>query len=596
MINGLFQSKSNYNAKLKFIIGSLLFFVSLQTKLLIMFLPENALFHPIQTGGSVNLPEQFTYPFFYQPHPLCIKAADEVKAYLKSQLDFDHNFGFDETKTNLKIGKMFGVMLIQDQKNNLGYIAAFSGKLGGTNYLKGFVPPIYDTLNKAGFYKQGEAQTNILNARIEAIEASAELQKAKNHLEQTQGDCVEAIESFKRQSKIEKFHRKQQRLEVGEELSESEQAELFDKLKQQSIETNLKLKYLKRDCEQRIGTAQIQLAQLQEPLDTLKHQRKLLSAHLQKQIHKQYRFLNAKGETKDLLDIFKAIDLGQPPAAVGECAAPKLFQYAFENGLKPIAMAEFWWGTSPKSEVRRHGQFYPSCRGKCEPILGHMMQGLNVEPNPMEQVPTLKEALEIVYEDEHLLLINKPHEFLSVPGKTIKDSVLTRMQKYLPNATGPLLLHRLDMSTSGLLLVAKNERTHKNLQKQFIKRIIKKRYVALLEGELESKEGTIDLPLRVDLNNRPRQLVCYEHGKPAKTNFEVVEIKNNTTRIHFDPITGRTHQLRVHAAHHLGLNMPIVGDDLYGNVASRLHLHAETLSFEHPFTREWVSFTCEAPF
>jgi tRNA pseudouridine32 synthase/23S rRNA pseudouridine746 synthase len=224
------------------------------------------------------------------------------------------------------------------------------------------------------------------------------------------------------------------------------------------------------------------------------------------------------------------------------------------------------------------------------------MKGLNVEPNPMAQVPVFKGELEIIYEDNDLLLVNKPHEFLSIPGKTIKDSVLTRMQSYLPNATGPLLLHRLDMSTSGLLLVAKNEWTHKHLQRQFIKRRVKKRYVAVLNGALEKSEGLVDLPLRVDLNNRPRQLVCYDHGKPARTKFEVVEIKDNKTRIHFYPISGRTHQLRVHAAHYLGLNMPIVGDDLYGNPSNRLYLHAEMLSFEHPVKREWVSFLCEAPF
>jgi len=246
-----------------------------------------------------------------------------------------------------------------------------------------------------------------------------------------------------------------------------------------------------------------------------------------------------------------------PPAGSGECAAPKLFQYAYEHDFKPIAMAEFWWGASPKSEVRKHKQFYPSCRSKCEPILGHMMQGLDVEDNPIQTVATYKAALEIVYEDDYLLLVNKPPEFLSVPGKHIQESVLTRMKRYLPKAKGPLLVHRLDMSTSGLLLVAKNEKTHKNLQKQFIARTIKKRYVALLDGEILTKTGVIDLPLRVDLDNRPQQLVCYTHGKPAKTNYEVVDIVAGKTRIHFYPVSGRTHQLRVHAAHVDGLNMPI---------------------------------------
>jgi tRNA pseudouridine32 synthase/23S rRNA pseudouridine746 synthase len=225
-----------------------------------------------------------------------------------------------------------------------------------------------------------------------------------------------------------------------------------------------------------------------------------------------------------------------------------------------------------------------------------MMQGLNVEDNPIQHIVEHKAPLEIVYEDAYLLLVNKPHEFLSVPGKHIQESVLTRMRRYLPKAKGPLLVHRLDMSTSGLLLVAKNEKTHKNLQKQFMERTITKRYVALLDGTIKTSNGFVDLPLRVDLDNRPQQLVCYKHGKPAKTKYEVVGIENNKTRIHFYPITGRTHQLRVHAAHVNGLNTPIVGDDLYGTKGERLHLHAEMLSLTHPVTQEVLEVVCDAPF
>ena len=261
--------------------------------------------------------------------------------------------------------------------------------------------------------------------------------------------------------------------------------------------------------------------------------RKAKSAALQKEIHQQYQFLNYTGESEGLISIFNSTQLDQPPAGTGECVAPKLFQFAYENNLKPIAMAEFWWGASPKSEVRRHKQFYPSCRGKCEPILGHMMKGLKVAPNPMEQPSNTGTQLKIVHEDDYLLLVDKPHEFLSVPGKLIKDSVLTRIQEYIPDARGPLLVHRLDMSTSGLLLVAKNEKTHKNLQKQFIDRTIKKRYVALLNGKLKKDKGIIELPLRVDLNNRPRQLVCETHGKPAKTKYEVLSVEEDKTRIYF---------------------------------------------------------------
>jgi tRNA pseudouridine32 synthase/23S rRNA pseudouridine746 synthase len=561
-----------------------------------MFKTDHSLFHLIKPKASIVIPKLFTYPFYYQPDSLCIEAAEDIKAYLRSQTDFEHNFGLNDTKQGLKTGKMFGVMIVETADGQLGYIKAFSGKLAESNYLQGFVPPIYDTLNKDGFYKRGEAYLNVLNAKIEILETNPQLESAELNLKHVQIESAKTLENFKVKAKTEKQKRKELRVEAESEISTSENEAFFENLRQQSISTNLKLKYLKLDCEKFITTAKKQLTEFREPIEAFKLERKALSARLQKQIHKHYSFLNAKGETKDLIDIFKTTDLGQPPAAAGECAAPKLFQYAFQNNLKPIAMAEFWWGTSPNSEVRRHGQFYPSCRGRCEPILSHMMQGLDVEPNPIEKAGVFKGDIEIIYEDDYLLILNKPHEFLSVPGKTIKDSVLMRMQNYLPNATGPLLLHRLDMSTSGLLLVAKNERTHKNLQKQFISRTIKKRYVAILEGVLDSNEGIINLPLRVDLNNRPRQLVCYEHGKSAITKYEVVEVKDNKTRIHFYPISGRTHQLRVHAAHHKGLNRPIVGDDLYGTVKNRLHLHAETLSFEHPVKREWVSFSCEAPF
>lgn len=557
---------------------------------------DNSCFHAIKHNAEVAVPKHFTFPFYYTPNPLCIAAADEVKAYLRTQNDFEHNFGLDETKKGLKIGKMFGVMIVETTEKQLGYIMAFSGKLAESNHLKKFVPPIYDTLNTDGFYKQSEAYLNHLNSEIDTLEKNPQLAKAEFNLKQTKLESVQKLENFKQNAKSEKQKRKQLRVEAEAKFSNAENAVYFENLNQLSIQSNLNLKYLKVNCEANMEAAQSVLSKLLQPIEALKLERKTLSARLQKQIHKQYRFLNAEGQTKDLLEIFESTDLGQPPAAAGECAAPKLFQYAFKNELKPIAMAEFWWGISPNAEVRRHGQFYPSCRSRCEPILGHMMQGLNVEPNPIETAGTFSGNIDIIYEDDFLLVLNKPHEFLSVPGKTIKDSVLTRMQDYLPHATGPLLLHRLDMSTSGLLLVAKNERTHKNLQKQFIERKIKKRYIALLDGILEIKKGVIELPLRVDLNNRPRQLVCDVFGKSAITKYEVVKIENNKTRIHFYPISGRTHQLRVHAAHHKGLNLPIVGDDLYGMPLNRLHLHAETLSFEHPVKRKWVSFSCETPF
>jgi tRNA pseudouridine32 synthase/23S rRNA pseudouridine746 synthase len=317
---------------------------------------------------------------------------------------------------------------------------------------------------------------------------------------------------------------------------------------------------------------------------------------LQNEIFDQFYFVNRAREKRSVGDIFKDTLEGRPIAGAGECAAPKLFQYAFLNRLEPIALAEFWWGQSPKTEVRIHGHYYPACRGKCEPILGHMLQGMLMEENPLQQNPAEGKELSIVWEDEHLVVVNKPPEFLSAPGKRIKDSVLTRLRERYPEATGPIIVHRLDMSTSGLLLAAKSLEIYIDLQSQFIRREVKKRYVAVLEGNLESDEGFVDLPLRVDLDDRPRQLVCYEHGKPAQTRWEVVERSKGNTRVHFYPITGRTHQLRVHAAHSLGLNHPIVGDDLYGRRSNRLHLHAERIEFRHPLSGEWLVMEVGAEF
>ena len=303
------------------------------------------------------------------------------------------------------------------------------------------------------------------------------------------------------------------------------------------------------------------------------------------------RILDAAGLEKDVREIFNDWKIEIPPSGAGDCAAPKLLQFAYQHKLKPIALAEFWWGASPSSKVRRHGYYYPACRSKCEPILGHMLQGLEVAPNPMLINPAIGKEIKVVYEDEFIAVINKPPGFLSVPGKNIKDSVDARMNARYPKATGPLIVHRLDMSTSGIMLIAKTKDVHQNLQEKFVKRQVKKTYVALLDGIVKGEKGSVDLPLRVDLDNRPFQLVCHEHGKHALTNWEVIERRSKLTLIRFFPITGRTHQLRVHAAHQLGLNTPIVGDDLYGKKGDRLCLHAETIKFEHPNSGEVVSFS-----
>ncbi|MFW5446977.1 MAG: RluA family pseudouridine synthase, partial [Methylophagaceae bacterium] len=309
-----------------------------------------------------------------------------------------------------------------------------------------------------------------------------------------------------------------------------------------------------------------------------------------------YQFLNKHGVEKSLRELFRDTAQQTPPAGAGECAAPKLLQYAFTHNLKPLALAEFWWGASPKSEIRQHLNFYAACLGKCQPILTHMLKGMQIDENPLLTNPAEGQKIEIIYQDDVMAVINKPAEFLSVPGKNIEDSVYLRMKQYFPSAKGPLIVHRLDMSTSGLMVIALSKEAHKTIQKQFINRTVNKRYVALLDGLLADEEGTVDLPLRVDLDDRPRQLVCYDYGKPAETHWKLIEQKKGKSKIYFYPKTGRTHQLRVHSAHIKGLNMPIVGDDLYGKKANRLHLHAESLEFTHPITKEVMTFQVDAEF
>lgn len=554
---------------------------------------KKTIFQPFKTNISgISLPEKFTFPFYYEPHELSIIAANELQSYLESQTDFDHNFGLIDNQEGLVIGKMFGVLVCENQEGELGYLWAFSGKLAGVNQLSYFVPTIFDMLHEDGFFRKEEEVLNAINRQIEVLENSAELQTKKIQLEKTKTKALTDIQNQKNKIKRLKVERDEKRKTLSN-LSIAEMEQLKLELSEESKKESILLKKMTKYWNFQIENAQKEVNLLLDEINQLKEERRIKSGTLQQKLFAEYSFLNQFGERKSIGEIFN----NNPPAGAGECAAPKLLHYAFENQLKPIAMAEFWWGQSPKSEIRKHKQFYPACKSKCEPILLlHMLKDLEMEDNPFQENPAEGKNIEIVYEDEVLLVINKPAEFLSVPGKIISDSVYQRVKELYPNATGPLIVHRLDMSTSGLMLIAKDEATYVKLQSQFIKRTIKKRYVALLDGILEADEGFIDLPLRVDLDDRPRQLVCYEHGKPAQTKWEKIEVRNNQTLVYFYPITGRTHQLRMHASHELGLKTPIVGDDLYGQKANRLHLHAESLTFEHPISKKKLTITSKPEF
>jgi tRNA pseudouridine32 synthase/23S rRNA pseudouridine746 synthase len=546
--------------------------------------------------SNIPLPEKFTFPFYYEPHPLCIEAAQQLQEYLKSQEDFDHNFGLKEGQEGLVIGKMFGVLVVKTKEGDLAFLAGFSGKLANSNHHKRFVPPVFDILKKGGFFRKGEEELNAMNRRIEELEALPEYIHLVEKLRLERENAEQALDAERQMMKAAKKERKRKREAARQTMTPERFEILCEEFKDESLGQRYVYKKNLRDWTERIEKLEKELATFQDEIDHLKATRKKKSSALQQKLFQQYAFLNYEGKEKSLGEIFELSVPSTPPSGAGECAAPKLLQYAYLHDLEPIAMAEFWWGQSPSSEVRKHKHFYPACRGKCEPILGHMLQGLETDENPLEKSPVLENDLEILYEDDHMLILNKPAEFLSVPGKQITDSVYTRMKNKYPYATGPLVVHRLDMSTSGLMVISKSKEANKELQHQFIKRKVQKRYVALLDGLVQEDEGFIDLPLRVDLDDRPRQLVCYEYGKSARTRWKVVERKDGKTRIHFFPITGRTHQLRVHAAHPKGLNVPIVGDDLYGTKANRLHLHAAWLQLSHPATGELMEWEVEAEF
>lgn len=549
-----------------------------------------------QDISGISIPEKFTFPFFYEPHELALIAAQELQEFLEQPQDWKHNFWNEKTGAGEAAGKMFGVLVVQNKRGELGYLSAFSGQIDGTMDIAPFVPAAYvENFDKSYCGGQFKEFTKLSN-EVTTLQQTPEYTEALNELQKLQKTAEQLLENQRKKHKKQSKELKAQLKESSKTLDEQE----LKKLKTQQHQQHLNQKFLYREFELYLTQKQKPYQEIvnryEQEMEMLTKQRRQQSLALQDWIFKQYDLLNARGERKNVLDIFNELNLGAPPASTGDCAAPKLLQYAFAKALQPIALAEFWWGKSSKSQIRKHKQFYPACRSKCEPILGHMLQGLDVENNPLLINPAVGKTMEVIYEDDAIIIVNKPEEFLSVPGKTIKDSVYSRLIELYPEATGPLLVHRLDMSTSGILVATKNLEHYHFIQEQFVNRTISKRYVALLNGILENDKGMIELPLRVDLDNRPTQLVCYDYGKAARTKYQVIERREQETLVHFYPITGRTHQLRVHAAHASGLNAPIVGDDLYGTATNRLHLHAEYIKFVHPVTGKAVSFKVPAPF
>ena len=542
-------------------------------------------------------------PLDYEPHPLCIQACREVQEMLARREDWQEE---------IARGKMFGVLIVENVKTDAdkpkwGYLAAYSGQIGGRSDWEDFVPAVFDYLQPDGYFKTHEAEISHINLSISHLEKDERMKEARTLIRKLQEERKRTIAAYQEKMKEAKAKRDSRR-EAGN-LSEAEEAEMI----RESQFMKAELRRLKKSLSEKTAL-ETEFEDYQENILRLKQLRKQLSDALQQWLFSQFRMLNQEGESKDLLEIFRDEALKEypqaaiatsriaalkmvPPAGSGECCEPKLLQYAYQHGYKPLQMAMFWWGESPKEEIRHHLQFYPACNGKCKPILHWMLPTSTFEPAAVN--PSIYNKVETLYEDREIAVIHKPEGLLSVPGKdTAQPSVYALMRRKYPEATGPLIVHRLDMATSGVLLIAKTEFAYHRLQKAFLNHQIQKKYVAIISGKDISEKGIISLPLLPDYLNRPRQIVNHEQGKEAITEYEILErIDGSHLRIALYPKTGRTHQLRVHCAHQEGLNAPILGDPLYGNEkAARLHLHAEEITFEHPLTGKKITIKRKADF
>ena len=540
---------------------------------------------------ALSLPERFTFPYYYTPHPLCELAMQQLQ---QSLLDCGLN--------EISQGNLYAVLLVQNPTTQeLGYLSAFSGLqldpalVSQLNNIH-FVPPAFDS-------KQFQSQNSANLARqlqladdIKKLQQSHNLDALLAELEGLKIESAQSIKAFQLAMTANKAQRNELREQANQEkaLGNLESAaNLLKQLGNQSSQEKRDLKALRIEWKQKIAERQSHVDLIENELKNRKQDHQAVSEQLETQRLSHYRFINQAKQSKNLLELLDGKDALE---GSGDCCLPKLLNFAFEHGLKPLALSEFWWGLPTTDIIRQHANLYPVCQSKSFEILEHQLSGIELEDNPLIVNPAVGKSFDIVYEDDEIVVVNKPEEFLSVPGKFIEDSVYTRIKARYPDATGPLIIHRLDMSTSGLLILALTAESNKHIQKQFIDRTVEKRYTALLDGKITGESGDISLPLRGDITDRPRQLVCHEHGRNAETHWQAVSTNNGKTKVHLYPKTGRTHQLRIHCAHPQGLGVPIRGDDLYGYKRERLHLHAGYLKLIHPTTGEWMEFEVPSEF
>lgn len=534
-----------------------------------------------------DVPEAFPSPFDeLGPPALARRAAEALQAQLRAGLLGSTALDGPDG------GKMFGVLVVQEPGGRVGYLRSFSGMLGGRWEVENFVPPLFDREARARVELPGEAAVKALLARAAAFEGSAELLAMRSSSAAMQARQLDERDALRATHAT----RRQRRAEQRQGLAPAERDALHA-LDQESRGDKAERRRLEAVQDVEAQALSPVRARLERRVRALERLRQQVCRGLMRRIQETYVVANVRGERRPLRALFAP---KEPPSGAGDCAAPKLLAFAAAHALRPLALAEFWWGAPPASGGRVAGAFYGACREKCGPLLPFMLEGLSVAPPRLFAPPDLvAEPLPVVFEDAWLVVVDKPCGLLSVPGRdaSVRDSVLARLRARYPAATGPLLVHRLDLDTSGLLVAALDARTHAALQRQFARREVRKRYEAWVDGRVAAERGIVALPMRVDLHDRPRQVHDPVHGKAALTEWEVLERVGVRTRLALFPRTGRTHQLRVHAAHPLGLGAAIVGDRLYGHPdGGRLLLHAQALSFIHPATGKRVSFERPAPF
>ena len=529
-------------------------------------------------------PSRMNNPLNYTPHPLCVMAAEEVRRMVRENAVMS-----SETR---KSGKMFGVLVVETPDGNTGYLAAYSGQIAGRSNWDGFVPAVFDYLQDGGYFKTCEAEITAINKQVRLMETSEERRRLLTHLDETIAKAASEEQAYKTLMHESKARRDSERAAGG--VTPEREAEMTRESQFQKAE----LRRMRKRNADTIAMAREACHRYDTSISLLKQKRRTMSDRLQEWLFHHFVMLNKDGDSRSLTDIFRTSLSASPPAGAGECCEPRLLQYAFSHAMTPKCMAMFWIGASPEGEIRHEQTYYPACRSKCKPILEWML-GKDIVKDDTFITQHNGDNLNIIYQDSDIIVVDKPAGMLSVPGKNDAPSVLSLLQQKMEDNIFPV--HRLDMDTSGLMVFVRNKKAQRNLQRQFETHSIVKRYIALLERKPDSEHGTISLPLSPDMADRPRQMVDYRHGKQALTHYRLCTSPSTPMRRQFltvgdnlvelSPLTGRTHQLRVHCAHPDGLASPIVGDRLYGTTNHpRLCLHAEYLEFRHPTTGEIVIF------